>query len=45
VGAFAISYIPMTSTAVTRAADFASIMENNVSSWYNSVQGTFGAQF
>jgi hypothetical protein len=44
-GAFATSYIPTTSAAVTRAGDFASITGSNFSSWYNLVQGTFGAQF
>jgi hypothetical protein len=44
-GAFATSYIPTGATAVTRARDFASIVENNFSSWYNPLQGTFEAQF
>jgi hypothetical protein len=44
VGSFVTSYIP-TTTVVTRAGDFASITGHNFSSWYNPVQGTFGAQF
>ena len=39
------SYIPTTTTTVNRAEDFASITGNNFSSWYNPVQGTFGAEF
>jgi hypothetical protein len=45
VGAVATSYIPTTTTAVTRAADFASITGTNFSSWYNQLQGTFVVGF
>ena len=44
VGAFAISYIPTTTVAVTRAGDCASIKRTNFNSWYNPVE-VFGAQF
>jgi hypothetical protein len=37
-GAFATSVIPTTTTAVTRAADVASV--NTLSPWFNSVEGT-----
>ena len=37
-GAFATSVIPTTTTALTRAADVASV--NTLSPWYNSVEGT-----
>jgi hypothetical protein len=45
VGAFATSYIPTTTTAVTRCIDFESIAEPDFRSWYNPAEGTFGAQF
>jgi len=38
LGAFATSVIPTTTTALTRAADVASV--NTLSPWYNSVEGT-----
>jgi hypothetical protein len=37
-GAFPTSYIPTTTTALTRAADVASV--NTLSPWFNSVEGT-----
>jgi hypothetical protein len=40
-GAFATSYIPTTTLAVTRNADVASMTGTNFSSWYNATQGTF----
>jgi hypothetical protein len=39
-GAFATSYIPTTTTALTRNADAASMTGTNFSSWYNAVEGT-----
>jgi hypothetical protein len=39
-GAFATSYIPTTSATVTRAADVASMIGTNFSSWYNQPEGT-----
>jgi hypothetical protein len=41
-GAFPTSYIPTTTTALTRAADVASV--NTLSPWYNSVAGTLYAE-
>jgi hypothetical protein len=41
-GAFATSVIPTTTTALTRAADVASV--NPLSPWYNSVAGTLYVQ-
>jgi hypothetical protein len=40
VGTFRTSYIPTTSSTVTRAADVTSITGNNFSSWYNQDEGT-----
>jgi hypothetical protein len=40
-GSFPTSYIPTTSSTVTRAADVASMTGTNFSSWYNESQGTF----
>lgn len=40
VGSFPSSYIPTTTSAVTRAADLASITGTNFSSWYNQSEGT-----
>jgi hypothetical protein len=41
-GAFPTSYIPTTTTALTRAADVASV--NTLSPWFNSVEGTVYAE-
>jgi hypothetical protein len=43
LGAFATSVIPTTTTALTRAADVASV--NTLSPWYNSVEGTLFADW
>jgi hypothetical protein len=40
LGAFPTSYIPTTSATVTRAADNASMVGSNFSSWYNQSGGT-----
>ena len=40
IGAFPTSYIPTTTSAVTRSADNASMTGTNFSSWYNSSEGT-----
>jgi len=42
-GAFPTSYIPTTTTALTRAADVASV--NTLSPWFNSVTGTLYAEY
>jgi hypothetical protein len=41
VGAFPTSYIPTTTTALTRAADVASV--NTLSPWFNATEGTWFA--
>ena len=43
-GAFPTSYIPTTTTALTRSADVATMTGTNFSSWYNAVEGTLFAQ-
>jgi hypothetical protein len=43
-GAFPTSYIPTTTTAVTRSADVASISGSNFSSWYRQDEGTIYAE-
>lgn len=43
-GAFPTSYIPTTSSTVTRSADNASVTGTNFSSWYNQTEGTIFAQ-
>ena len=40
-GSFPTSYIPTTSSTVTRSADVASMTGTNFSSWYNQSEGTF----
>lgn len=44
-GAFATSYIPTTTTSLTRNADAVSMTGTNFSSWYNASEGTFDVQF
>jgi hypothetical protein len=44
-GAFATSYIPTTTTSLTRNADVVSMTGTNFSSWYNASEGTFVVQF
>jgi hypothetical protein len=39
-GAFATSYIPTTTTVLTRAADVATMTGANFSNWFNPVEGT-----
>jgi hypothetical protein len=40
-GAFATSYIPTTTTSLTRNSDVVSMTGTNFSSWYNASEGTF----
>ena len=40
-GAFATSYIPTTTTSLTRNADVVSMTGTNFSDWYNASEGTF----
>lgn len=40
-GAFATSYIPTTTTSLTRNADVVSMTGTNFSSWYNASEGSF----
>ena len=42
-GAFSTSYIPTTTTALTRAADVASV--NMLSPWFNATEGTLYGEF
>jgi hypothetical protein len=44
-GSFASSFIPTAGAQVTRASDNASMTGTNVSSWYNSAQGTWYSEF
>ena len=44
-GSFATSYIPTTTTSLTRNADNAEMIGTNFSSWYNQTQGTFVTDF
>ena len=43
LGAFATSYIPTTTTSLTRNADAVSMTGTNFSSWFNANEGTFVA--
>jgi len=43
-GAFATSPIPTSGAAATRAADVASMLGSNFSSWYNQTEGTLFAE-
>jgi hypothetical protein len=43
LGAFPTSYIPTTTTALTRSADVALV--NTLSPWYNATEGTLYAEF
>lgn len=45
VGAFATSYIPTTTTSLTRNADDVSMTGTNFTSWYNQSAGTLVARF
>jgi hypothetical protein len=45
LGAFATSVIATTTTALTRAADVATMTGANFSNWYNPIEGTFYAEF
>jgi hypothetical protein len=44
-GAFATSYIPTTTTSLTRNADAVSMTGTNFSDWYNASEGTFAVWF
>lgn len=44
-GNFPTSYIPTSGSTVTRAADLASMIGTNFSSWYNNSEGTFLCEF
>jgi hypothetical protein len=44
VGAFATSYIPTTTTSLTRNADAVSMTGTNFSDWYNASEGAFFVQ-
>jgi hypothetical protein len=44
-GGFVTSFIPTAGTAVTRAADVATMTGTNFSSWYNQSEGTFIGSF
>jgi hypothetical protein len=43
-GAFATSYIPTTTTSLTRNADAVSMTGTNFSDWYNASEGTIAVQ-
>lgn len=43
-GAFATSYIPTTTTSLTRNADAVDMTGTNFSSWYNATEGTLFAE-
>jgi hypothetical protein len=44
-GAFATSYIPTTTTSLTRNSDVVSMTGTNFSSWYNASEGAFLAEY
>jgi hypothetical protein len=44
-GTFATSYIPTTTTSLTRNADTVSMTGTNFSSWFNATRGAFVASF
>lgn len=44
-GAFATSYIPTTTTSVTRNADIVTMTGTNFSSWYNASEGAFTFEY
>ena len=44
-GAFATSYIPTTTTALTRNADVATMTGTNFSDWFNATEGTVNLTF
>jgi hypothetical protein len=44
-GAFATSYIPTTTTSLTRNADQVTMTGTNFSDWYNASEGAFACQF
>ncbi len=44
-GAFPTSYIPTTTTSLTRNADVVSMTGTNFSDWYNASEGTFAVWF
>jgi hypothetical protein len=44
-GAFATSYIPTTTTSLTRNADVVDMTGTNFSDWYNATEGTIYAEY
>jgi hypothetical protein len=44
-GAFATSYIPTTTTSLTRNADVATMTGTNFSDWFNASEGTLACEF
>lgn len=44
-GAFSTSYIPTSTTALTRSADVAAITGANFTNWFNQLQGTIYASY
>jgi hypothetical protein len=44
-GAFATSYIPTTTTSLTRNADVVSMTGTNFSDWYNASEGAFNVSY